>query len=619
MSGSVWNPSGYINTVFASAINFLQRGVGAITRTVQAKLEEELSVLDFGAVGNGIVDDTLALNVAEAAAFTLGVGLSSPSGLVFNYNGFFSVRVNFNGNGSTIKQTRTAVSSNSSEGTLIVAVDGITVKNVKVDSALKCSGITGDGKSYVNVTNCHARNCVNLGIGFYGGTEVHIDKSSATNIRYNALGITAAADGFYLGGCVRCTWTRCKAEDFRRIGFVAEGNGATKSEQIVAKYCLATNSNNCDDSATEYNGGFWAENTNSVDWLYCTATNIAGNPGQTSGRIIGLWALGGGNNSQGVINVIGCKIFGGAGYMPAGINITGSGTFASVVVENCYISKARIGVQTGCGMNTLTLRGIYLNDIITTNASQGGVVVDSNVGISLNAIEIDTVVATNSTWHANTGGVNYFAAPAAAKYILRNLKGFLPHVMRSSVATLKVENCEIACGASSYSSFLATYQEHVDCTYTSRNSSGLDLITGASSLATGSEVIFRGGTITGFGAGWAPEFGGVGITLKCFDTKFVNFCWPISTTGTFINQFLGCQFTQVPVTIGAIRTNFNAPTKQVLIAQNNYFESANAADTPIRLWNTAPTNAILQGNTRRTATNLHNLGAVTSDVNNVVI
>lgn len=49
MSGSVWNPSGYLNTLFASAVNFLQNKVGAILRTVQSKLEDEVSIADFGA------------------------------------------------------------------------------------------------------------------------------------------------------------------------------------------------------------------------------------------------------------------------------------------------------------------------------------------------------------------------------------------------------------------------------------------------------------------------------------------------------------------------------------------------------------------------------------------
>ena len=43
---------------------FLQQGTGAVARTVQSKLQEVVSVEDFGAVGDGVHDDTLAFNLA---------------------------------------------------------------------------------------------------------------------------------------------------------------------------------------------------------------------------------------------------------------------------------------------------------------------------------------------------------------------------------------------------------------------------------------------------------------------------------------------------------------------------------------------------------------------------
>ena len=43
-------------------------GAGAVATTVQAKLRESVSVLDFGAVGDGVTDDTAAFNAAWAAS-----------------------------------------------------------------------------------------------------------------------------------------------------------------------------------------------------------------------------------------------------------------------------------------------------------------------------------------------------------------------------------------------------------------------------------------------------------------------------------------------------------------------------------------------------------------------
>ena len=56
----------------SAASTFVQAGAGAVSRTVQDKLRATVSVKDFGAVGDGVADDTAAFNLATRAAAAYG-------------------------------------------------------------------------------------------------------------------------------------------------------------------------------------------------------------------------------------------------------------------------------------------------------------------------------------------------------------------------------------------------------------------------------------------------------------------------------------------------------------------------------------------------------------------
>lgn len=76
-----WNGSQY-TLIAAASGNYNQGSTGAVTQTVTAKLQQSISVKDFGAVGDGahMAADTAGLKAAVAAAATSGKAVYVPAG-----------------------------------------------------------------------------------------------------------------------------------------------------------------------------------------------------------------------------------------------------------------------------------------------------------------------------------------------------------------------------------------------------------------------------------------------------------------------------------------------------------------------------------------------------------
>ena len=93
----------------STKLSFTQNGTGAVIQTVQDKLEEYISVKDYGAKGDGVTDDTAAIQAAFTYASGRQIGIYVPGGrylvtspLTLNVTGSTSNAIWGDGNGVSV-------------------------------------------------------------------------------------------------------------------------------------------------------------------------------------------------------------------------------------------------------------------------------------------------------------------------------------------------------------------------------------------------------------------------------------------------------------------------------------------------------------------------------------
>jgi hypothetical protein len=131
---------------------FTQSGTGAIQRTVENKLKDTVSVKDFGAVGNGVANDTAAIQAAIDA--TIALQPVSGMGMIYIPPGNYRITTTIYLKGPAVRLTGSGENSttitfdNVAGGTAIAGSSTATATVTKCEiSKLKITGTPTNGPS----------------------------------------------------------------------------------------------------------------------------------------------------------------------------------------------------------------------------------------------------------------------------------------------------------------------------------------------------------------------------------------------------------------------------------------------------------------------------------------
>lgn len=328
-------------TINADAVLYNEGSTGAIDRTVQSKLQEMVSVKDFGAKGDNTADDTAAIQAAIDNS--IGQSIFFPAGTYLVTNLTISDEVNFIGEGYSLSQ--------------ISQIPGTTGAVVTIDA------VRHPSMRHLSIAGTST-----------GGDCVLITGASSGNEFFDCFFTLAGRDGIHVSGTTdNVVILDCILEVNGRHGIFFDLNttsGSVVNSRIVSNVANGiVASGNTTGPGHRFSENAVGGNVIGIQLLNQYFTNIT-------------------NNSL-LINTSDGIQLAGASYCNVTSNISNNNTNNGITLKNDVVISTYNNISNnGC---TLNANGIYLTSASYNNVTGNVIVNNLAVGVALNSSGYNTV------------------------------------------------------------------------------------------------------------------------------------------------------------------------------------------------------------------------------------
>ena len=364
---------------------FIQSGTGATLRTVENKLKDTVSVKDFGAVGDGVADDTAAIQ----AAINTGKSVLFGPGGTYMVTGNISVSTNnqkIYGDG-TIKKLGTSIAHlfALSDSITNVWFDGLTFDGTRASfaSGNAVSAIFGYINTNITVTNCTFQNIIDCGIKLRDSAGLTAIGNRFTNVAQNGIELRVYANDPRTGLPYLSRPTingnhRIIGNHFSKIddGLSGAGDGCGVTFDSIAANYPITNTVVSDNTFEDVLRSIWTENNVSGS----EAQNVVVKGNSIRGNLAGSGTIKT-KDGIGLIGVQGAVVEGNTilnvgNFTPvggecAGVQVSMASTRDVVIANNVIQDLTGAAIRTDYCINVAAGERIIIKNNITRGASDG--------------------------------------------------------------------------------------------------------------------------------------------------------------------------------------------------------------------------------------------------------